>query len=558
MDCDALIRSNDTYDILTSREALEVIDGTPACMQEIENTFLVEYYERSAVPNLSMETYGYPFIPKCYGLLDTLALEESGILQLQEQPALSLRGQGVFIGFLDTGITYENACFRNTDGTTRIRAIWDQSRPAEEGQTPDGFLYGVEYTDKRINEALLSDAPQSVVPETDENGHGTMLASIACGSADVRTKFCGAAPYAELLVVKLKPAKSYMREFYYIPEDTPVYQENDIMTAIAYLEKTARRFGRPLVICFALGTNNGSHTGAGYLAEYLNDVGGRWRRCIVTATGNEAVSRHHFYGKSDGKETAAVEINVSERMRGFYLEVWARAPEVFSVGVRAPGGAYMPPGGAHEEQEFLFEGTRVEVDYGIVGRTRGDQLVFVRFDTPAAGIWTLYVQPQTTITGNFHVWLPMTGMLSADIVFLRPDPDLTLTVPSTAEIPITVGGYDPENGSIYLNSGRGYTTASVVKPDFCAPAVSVSAVGRLGNAAALTGTSAAAALTAGACAQILEWGSVRGRRLALNSVQIGNLLIRGCVRSGTQTFPNTQWGYGKMNVYQALTELYGI
>ena len=64
--------------------------------------------------------------------------------------------------------------------------------------------------------------------------------------------------------------------------------------------------------------------------------------------------------------------------------------------------------------------------------TRGDQLVFIRFENPAAGIWTLYVNPSTTITGQFHIWLPMSGMLEKDVVFLRPDPDVTLTVPSSA------------------------------------------------------------------------------------------------------------------------------
>lgn len=80
---------------------------------------------------------------------------------------------------------------------------------------------------------------------TDEDGHGTMLASIACGSEDLQAGFTGAAPYAELLVVKLKPAKPYLKDFFYIPQEMPAYQENDIMAAIEYLEETARKLGRP-------------------------------------------------------------------------------------------------------------------------------------------------------------------------------------------------------------------------------------------------------------------------------------------------------------------------
>ncbi len=117
------------------------------------------------VPPLSIETYTYSAIPKCLGLLDTTALEESGIIQVQNQSALSLRGQGVLVGFIDTGIAYENNCFRNPDGSTRIRAIWDQTgKPVENAESvnvvdvpPEGFVYGVEYTKERINQALQSE-----------------------------------------------------------------------------------------------------------------------------------------------------------------------------------------------------------------------------------------------------------------------------------------------------------------------------------------------------------------------------------------------------------------
>ena len=210
--CDAFIRSNNTYDILIARESLEISDDRAECIQNIGEKFVAEYFDRDEVPQLSIKTYGYSIIPKCFGLLDTLALETTGILQLQNQPALSLRGQGIFIGFVDTGISYELPCFRNADGSTRIRSIWDQSIPAGEKNTPQGFLYGTEYTQKEINEALEQEHPRELVPVTDEDGHGTMLASIACGSEDLQAGFTGAAPYAELLVVKLKPAKPYLKE----------------------------------------------------------------------------------------------------------------------------------------------------------------------------------------------------------------------------------------------------------------------------------------------------------------------------------------------------------
>lgn len=544
MDCNEIIQSNDVYDVIVSREDEAKITLAPECKQPVSGQYVLYYYNRDRVPPLSFKEYTYSAIPKCFGLVDSTALEESGILQLQNQSALSLRGQGVLVGFIDTGIAYENTCFRNSDGTTRIAAIWDQTGS---GAPPEGFLYGAEYTREAINRALASDDPHSVVPEQDEDGHGTLLASIACGSEDAANDFVGAAPLADILVVKLKPAKQYLKEFYYIPESAIAYQENDIMTAVDYLDKKAYELGEPLIICIALGTNNGSHTGSSVLAGMIDYVAGVWDRCVVVATGNEANARHHFFGKTDGSgEPVSVEVNVEQNMPGIYLELWANAPELFAVAVRSPGGTLRPPTvmqvGGHQEYSFLLENTRVEVDYRTVGRTRGNQLVFIRFDRVSRGIWTVYVYPNAMITGQFHVWLPMTGMLPDDVFFLRPNPDTTLTIPSAAMIPISVGGYNTATGALYLESGRGYTSAGGIKPDFCAPAVNVQGVGLRGNYVAATGTSMAAAITSGACAQIMEWGVVRQQERYLNSVEIGNILIRGCERDPDRTYPNNQWG----------------
>ena len=50
----------------------------------------------------------------------------SCINPVQRQP-LSLTGAKIFVAILDSGIDYEREDFRNPDGTTRIRALWDQS-----------------------------------------------------------------------------------------------------------------------------------------------------------------------------------------------------------------------------------------------------------------------------------------------------------------------------------------------------------------------------------------------------------------------------------------------
>ena len=73
--------------------------------------------------------------------------------------------------------------------------------------TGEALLYGTEYTEEQINNALASDSPRDIVPSTDTDGHGTFLAGIAAGGQLENGSFSGAAPGCRLGIVKLKPAK---------------------------------------------------------------------------------------------------------------------------------------------------------------------------------------------------------------------------------------------------------------------------------------------------------------------------------------------------------------
>ena len=266
MDCSEAVYSNGYYDIIGSVTVpMPAIENL--CQQKISNQYIIYYLNRDEVPPLSLGTYKYSNIPKCYTILDQSALEASGITRVQMQRNLQLFGEGILIGFLDTGIQYENDAFRNTDGSSRIVAIWDQS--INTGPHPEGFIYGTEYTKADIDFALQQENPREFVPQRDEIGHGTMLAAIAAGSEDIQNDFIGAAPYADIAMVKLKPAKQYLRDFYYIKEDAIAYQENDIFTAIDYLNKLADRRGEPLVLCIGLGTNQGHRGSGGRLTTFL-------------------------------------------------------------------------------------------------------------------------------------------------------------------------------------------------------------------------------------------------------------------------------------------------
>jgi hypothetical protein len=41
---------------------------------------------------------------------------------------------------------------------------------------------------------------------------------------------------------------------------------------------------------------------------------------------------------------------------------------------------------------------------------------------------------------------------------------------------------------------------------------------------------------------------VEGNDVAMSTYQVRAYLIRGCSRSDTITYPNAQWGYGRLNL----------
>lgn len=505
-----------------------------------------------AFPPNPLSQLGYYNIPKLYTLLDSISLEASGIPRVHNQPLLNYRGKDIILGFLDTGINYTSDVFRKKDGRTRIVGIWDQTD--QSGTPPVDQHYGSAYTEEELNEALMLEDPFSRIPSRDTDGHGSFMASVAAGSSDVIPDFYGAAPDADIAMVKLKPAKQYLKDFYLIREDAVAFQETDLITGIQYLLSLAEAKKKPLVICIGLGTNQGSHSGASPLAEIIDAVNSIDGIYMVIAAGNEAGQGHHFAGDiNSANAVQAVEILVGPDERGFCVEFWAQSPELYAVSLTSPLGESIPTIPARLGQtislNFTLEKTRVDVSYEIVEAKSGNQLIFLRFQDPTPGVWTIRVENRFFINGNFHLWLPITTFISPETVFLSPNPDTTLTDPSSSSIPVTVSTYDAHNGSLYLHSSRGYTRSGIIKPDIAAPGVNVSGINENGRLISGTGSSPAAAITAGAIALLVNWRLDSFNSHLLTSVEVKNYLIRGASRSTDLTYPNRSWGYGTLDVY---------
>lgn len=555
--CKEAVYSNDYYDLI-----LDYIGGyplgNPECIIQVDNTYDIGYYNRKRSPELNLRDYPYLTIPHCLTPMDMTALETSGVLQLQNPAALDLQGQGVLVGFVDTGINYEHPAFRNQDGSTRIIGIWDQTR--QDGIPPNGMVYGTFYSEQEINEALQAEDPVELVPQRDENGHGTFLAGVACGSMNTQTEFLGTAPLAKIVVVKCKQAKQYLRDYYFIPDGVECYQENDLMMGLAWLNRFAYEQRLPLVACVGMGGSLGSHAGDEPLSVMCDELGRRRQRAVVVAAGNESNQRHHEQRNNlvQGK-MEKIELSVGERVTGFQMEMWTMVPEIYRISVLSPTGERLPDmvarPGNRQEYMFLFEQTKLTVEYTIVGTRNSMQLIALRFKNPMPGIWTVEIHGELVLSGNIFCWLPLSAFLSGEVFFLRSVPDTTITIPGMSRVAITVGAYSAVEGSIYPDSGRGFSSLDQVKPDIIAPGVNVNGPVWKEEYEVRSGTSISAAFTAGACAQIFQWGIVENNMRYLNTTELKNLLIRGAGRDAERSYPNPVYGYGTLNVYDALLRL---
>ena len=524
--------------------------------QTLTGGYTVGYINRGNV-SILIKSLGPAFInAESYvcGLMETESLEAAGILQVQQQPYLNLKGNGVLVGFVDTGIDYTKSSFIYEDGTSKIQYIYDQTA---RGNTPQGFFTGTEYTNVQINRALKTKNPYDVVPQKDTVGHGTFLASVATGR-EVASGLIGAAPDSELIVVKLKKASPFYLERYTVPpEQENAYETSDIMIGIEYILEKARELGRPVVICLALGTNFGGHDGTSIFEEYLTGISTLRGVCICTAAGNESQARHHVENvlKTAG-EDQNVDVRVGENAGDIVMAIRTAEADRISVSVKSPTGELVSrvpaKSGTRTEVSLVLEKARVAIEYFFPAETSGDQITLVYLYNATPGIWTIIVHGDIVLNGTYHIWLPVTGLISPNVGFLNPSPYTTTVVPATAFGIITCGAYNADTNSLYINSSWGPTRAMVLKPDLVAPGVNVEGVYPTGNGT-MDGTSVSTAITAGASALLLQWGIVKGNDISMSTYGIRAYLIRGCSRSERIVYPNQQWGYGSLNLFNTFS-----
>lgn len=470
-----------------------------------------------------------------------------------QDPPDPLDGRGILIGVIDSGIDYANPAFRNSDGTTRIVSLWDQTMP---GEPPAGYAAGTEYTREDINAALEQTDEQErfrMVPSRDLSGHGTAVAGIAAGNGagSAGRRYRGAAPEAELIVVKMG-----------VPRTEGFPRTTELMTGVDYIVRKALDMRMPVAVNISFGNTYGSHDGTSLVERFLNDISGTWKNVICVGSGNEGTTAGHAAGRVTDEEERTVEFAVQDLEPALNLQIWKSYVDEIDISVVNPSGVRVGP---FREilgpQRFVLGGTELLIYYGEPKPYTVKQEIYLSFiprqSYVDSGVWQIILTPRRIVEGDYQMWLPAQAALNVGTAFLLPNSDSTLTIPSTASLVVTVAAYDARTFSYADFSGRGpaavYEGSDVPKPDLAAPGVRVNAPVPGGSYREFSGTSFATPFVTGAAALLMQWGIVQGNDPYLYGEKVKAYLRRGARElPGYDQWPNALLGYGALCVKDSL------
>ena len=517
------------------------------------------HISRSAMDVCDIGRTPYYAFPSVYTLASSASDEISANKTVENNTNYNLLGQCTLVGIVDTGIDYQHPAFRNADGSTRIVSLWDQTD--QSGASPENFTYGTEYSKQQINTALLSNDTLSLVPTVDTIGHGTAIASIISGSIDTKNLFSGIVPYSELVVVKLKEAKKNLRNVFLIPEDELCFQESDVILGIRYLVEEAKKMERPLVICIAMGTSQGIHDGQGVMSQYLANLLLLSGVDVSIAAGDVGNRGRHYFGTIDSPPySTEFQLNIGNDDKKLAMEIWPNIPGRPAIQIISPDRmmTYKIEPSFNECIKFAFGQGLVWVNNIVFEEETGLQLILIRFDQAEPGIWTFRLDSTEDQPFYFNSWLPAGNLISDYTYFINASPDTTITNPGNSINTLTTSAYNQIDGTILVQSGRGYTSNGMVKPDIAAPGYQIPCALPQNRYGTMSGTGAAAARAAGGIAMVMEWTLCKGNFTSLTGKQINRMIARGAKRSSSYLYPNNVWGYGQLDINGLITRLINV
>lgn len=473
----------------------------------------------------------------------------SGLDFIEGNPYINQSGKGVIIAIIDSGIDYLHPDFINNSRESNIISIWDQE--SDKGDPPKGYLFGSEFNKKQINNAILMN--DNSLSE-DRLGTGTIAAGICCGKGNINSDYRGIAINSELIVVKLR---EYSDRYEYGKIN---YQTSDFLAAIKYVEDVASKENKDLIINITVGKSSSPGMEESILESF--DFFKKSGVVVVSGAGDEGNTDIHYQGSfKDDKEYQDILIQVGNQIN-LEIFLYLGGPDKIGAQLISPSGE-ISYSVQYSAEDYLYKGkynvenTKYEIQYIYPWFETGYEKIFIDLEGVKQGVWTLRLNPEVIIEGEYDVYLPNKNIIAAETRFLAPDYLYTIGGYATTDRIITVGTYNNLTDSMWIGSSKGPIREGGVKPDIVASGVDVISTYKNESYNTATGTGVSSSVVCGSLAIIMEY--IRNQSEYIEKYMYGQMLktylILGATRQSIYKYPNPIQGYGLLNLKETITQI---